>query len=523
VAAAQSIPPDEIHSQTGPYVPPSRPTLRTEVRVVEIPIVVRDARHQAVPGLTREDFKIFDEGKRQEITSFSVENFSPRVDGAAGAGPKIPGGAAPPKTETGFRYLALCFDDVHLAPEAFRPVTEAAAQFVKTGLTPGDRVAVITTSHTQDYAFTGELPALIGELERLRALPEKAAANPTRCPVIRPYEAYQIANGLDPGNVLMQSKLAECQACYNNPCHEGEVMGKAEEVWIRTRTDTDVTLRVVEALVDGMAKLPGQRLILLTSSGFLAGEQEVKLDRLIDKARAAGVVINALDAKGLTFGFAGSMAYDGAAILASGTGGEYLHGNDLTQGLRQLAAAPETVYLTGFTPRAEPDGKFHRLKVQLTDGNKYSIQSRLGYVASKLEAPAAYSVSDKLDQEVLASNTLADVPISFNWQQWAGPPGITMIIHLDFSRMHFRQWNGRRIQKLTIVAALLDGQGNVVAGRKSELQIAFRDATFNRFTKTGFTTAVTIKAPPGHYLARGAAQEAMEGKIAAGGAGVDIK
>jgi hypothetical protein len=30
-------------------------------------------------------------------------------------------------------------------------------------------------------------------------------------------------------------------------------------------------------------------------------------------------------------------------------------------------------------------------------------------------------------------------------------------------------------------------------------------------------------APPGHYLARGAAQEAMEGKLASAGTDVDIK
>jgi len=521
-AGAQSVPPDEIHSQVSPWVPPPQITLRTGVRLVEIPIVVRDSEHRIVAGLTRDDFKIFDEGKRQQIASFSIESFAARA--ADTAKPSASGNSGQPESQTEFRYIALCFDDLHLAPAAFKPATDAALEFVKTSLSPDDRVAVITTSHTQDSTFTGELPVLTGEIEKLKALPSKAAPEVSHCPVIRPYEAYVIANQLDPGNQLLKDKLAECEACYHDPCHEGQIQGMAEEIWVRTRNDTTSTLAAVDSLVDGMARLPGrQRIILLTSSGFLAGEQEIKLDRLMDKARHAGVVINTLDARGLVFEGSGSMAYDGGAILASGTGGEYFHNNDLALGFRELATAPDAVYMAAINAPAAADGKFHKLKVQVAKSNQYSIQYRLGYTAVKEETPAAASAAMKVDDEVLASDTPAGFPISFNWQQWPGAPGMTMIVHLDISRMHFRAWNGRQTQKLTIVEALLDDHGNVVAGKKSVLQIAFREATFKRFAASGFTTAMTVHAPPGHYLARGAAQEAMDGKLSAASASVDIK
>jgi len=521
-AGAQPIPPDEIHSQTSPWVAPSQLTLRAGVRLVEIPIVVRDGEHRIVAGLTRDDFKIFDEGKRQEIVSFSIENFGPQA--AETVKPSGSGNAGQTKSQTEFRYIALCFDDLHLAPAAFKPATDAALQFVKTSLSPDDRVAVITTSRTQDSTFTGELPVLTGEIEKLKVLPAKVAADVSHCPAIRPYEAFEIANQLDPGNQVLQEKLAECEACYHDPCHEGQIRGMAEEIWVRTRNDTTSTLDAIDSLVDGMAQLPArQRIILLTSSGFLSGQQEIKLDRLMDKARHAGVVINTLDARGLVFAGSGSMAYDGGAILASGTGGDYFHDNDLARGFRELAMAPDIVYMAAITSPAAADGEFHKLKVQAAKSNKYSIQYRLGYTAVKEEAPAAASAAMKVDDEVLASDTPAGVPISFDWQQWPGPPGMTMIVHLDIRRIHFRSWNDRRVQKLTIVEALLDDHGNVVAGKKSVLQIAFREATFNRFAASGFTTAMTVHAPPGHYLARGAAQEAMEGKLSAGSASVDIK
>lgn len=343
-------------------------------------------------------------------------------------------------------------------------------------------------------------------------------------PLIAPYEAYQISSHMDPGHQVLQAKLAECQACYNQPCHEGEITAKADAIWTNTRSFTTSTLTVIDSLVDAMAKLPGQRVILLTSSGFLSGDQEVKLDRMMDKARHAEVTINALDTKGVYFTASGITAYDGASILASGTGGTYYHNNlDLKLGFRELGMVPETVYVAGFTPSGASDGRFHKLKVRLAPGNRYSVQSRLGYAATPANAAASNSPASKLDSEVLASDTVADLPVSFAWKQWPGPSGMTMIVHLDIGRMHFMPWNGRRAEKLNIVAVLLDSHGSVVAGERSELQLALRDSTFTQFAKTGLTTAMTIKAPPGRYLARGAAQEATEGKLAADSATVEIK
>jgi hypothetical protein len=65
LALAQSVPPGEIHSRTVAYLPPSGVTLRAEVRVVEVPVVIRDAYLHAVAGLKRDDFEIYDDGKQR--------------------------------------------------------------------------------------------------------------------------------------------------------------------------------------------------------------------------------------------------------------------------------------------------------------------------------------------------------------------------------------------------------------------------------------------------------------------------
>ena len=81
---------------------------------------------------------------------------------------------------------------------------------------------------------------------------------------------------------------------------------------------------------------------------------------------------------------------------------------------------------------------------------------------------------------------------------------------------------GRRTQKLTIVAVLLDSRGSFVAGKRSELELNFTEATFAQLAKTGYTAAMTLQAPPGTYSVRALAQDALEGKLSAAGGTVQV-
>src|ERR1700722_15958837 len=71
--AQQSPGPDEIRVSSQPYVPQSPYTIRVETKLVDMVIAVRDGRGRAVPGLTRDNFQIFDEGKERRIAPFSED------------------------------------------------------------------------------------------------------------------------------------------------------------------------------------------------------------------------------------------------------------------------------------------------------------------------------------------------------------------------------------------------------------------------------------------------------------------
>jgi VWFA-related protein len=504
--------------------------LRTEVRVVEVPVVVRDASFHAVAGLKRDDFEIYEDGRKQTITAFSVQHSSPGPAAVESAG----GGAQKDQPRT--RFLALCFDDLHLLPHLLNSVKEAARRFVQTSLAPGDQVVVVKTSKSEDAKFTSGARALVEQIDKVTAYTAAPNNEAQRCPHIEPHEAFQIANRLDPGDRLLQAKMAECVPCYNRPCPETDVTAKAEALWARVRANTANSLSVIDSVVDGMAKLPGQRIVLLTSGGFLTGTLEADMDRLMQKARRAEVVINSLDARGLYLNASAGIAYDGMAVLSSGTGGTFFHNNnDMELGFKELGGAPDTSYMLGFAPSAA-DGKFHDLKARvafvgqasrpvqaLAESKGYSVEARLGYTAAPAEAAAADLTLSRLDREVMESDAVTHLPASFTWEHWPGQPGITLVAHLDIAHLRFVKAKDRHVERFTIVAALLDASGNFVAGKRSELELEFKDKTFEQFAKTGFTAALTIQAPSGSYSVRAVAQDSVEGKLAASSATIQIK
>jgi VWFA-related protein len=522
LATAQTIAPDEMHARTFPYFPPSPLTLRTEAKLVEVPVVVRDGRRRAVAGLTRDDFEIYDAGTKQTISAFSVESFgSPgsKADAGSGSGPK-----SPPRP----RVIALLFDDLHTDAPNLKAAKDAAQRFVKTALAPGDRVAVVTTAApSQSAEFTADVPTLV---ERIAKVTTREKKGPWVCPTMEAYEAYLIVNHLD--NALLTAKIAECSACQHTPCSENQITSLANWIWDQSMSNTKLTLTVLDSMVDGMAKLPGQRVILLTAAELLMGNLEHDLNRLTTKALHAEVVVNTLDAKRLyvtfnprTDGRIQGAKGDGMALLAAGTGGVFYHNsNDLAGGFRELGMLPETLYILGFAPSdTAADGRYHSLKVNLTASERYSLQTRLGYTAPAAAAASPVPQLSKLDSEAMASDTVTDLPASFTWERPAGRPGITMVAHLDIGHLHFLTWKDRRTQRLTLVAILMDAHGAFVTGKRSEFELNLTEATFAGLTKTSFTASMTIEAPPGNYSARALAVDGLDGKLTAANASVQVK
>src|SRR5947209_17381143 len=90
-----------LQAQTG--LPPGAPEMNTReettasfkshVNLVTVPVVARNSRGVAVGDLTKENFQLFDKGRPQEITRFSVEKIGSKPPLDPNANPATAGAA----------------------------------------------------------------------------------------------------------------------------------------------------------------------------------------------------------------------------------------------------------------------------------------------------------------------------------------------------------------------------------------------------------------------------------------------
>src|SRR5579863_8798576 len=54
--------------------------IKVQVNLVLVPVVVKDSSGNAVPGLKKEDFQLWDNGKLQTVSTLSVETAESRAE-----------------------------------------------------------------------------------------------------------------------------------------------------------------------------------------------------------------------------------------------------------------------------------------------------------------------------------------------------------------------------------------------------------------------------------------------------------
>jgi VWFA-related protein len=384
--------------------------LKSDVNVVVVPVVVRDARGQEVGTLKNENFRVFDNGKSQVISGFSVHKGGQVGTNAKDAvSPTTSPGVNPQSAAAPERFIVFVFDDMHLS---FADLAQAqkAASLVLTGtLADTDMAAIVSTSGRVNSGITSDRGKLQEAIMKLQPHDLYRAAG-SECPNIDYYQADEIEN--KHSETAREAAINEILSCTPNlqrDMAERLVDSAAGQALAAGDQDVRVTLGAIAEFLRRMIAFPGQRTLILVSPGFLTITDEALSmeSQIMDLAAQSNVTISALDARGLytteldasdrSRGSAHTMqlkaeyhrnsmglAENVMAELADATGGNYFHNNnDLQTGLSYLAAGPEYLYLLYVSPKnVKQDGSFHRLKVKVDQGG-LKLQARRGYFAAK--------------------------------------------------------------------------------------------------------------------------------------------
>jgi VWFA-related protein len=515
-------------------------TFKVRVNLVLVRVVVRDAAGKVVSGLKKENFQLFDNRKPQTISSFSLETpeaqtasvvaspsaaagYSSSADAVAGKATVLPR-----------RFVSMVFDDIHLSMEDATFVRDSATRFFGS-LAPSDRVSMNTTSGQFAQEFTDDRDALRKGLFGIIPRP-RGAVGFHDCPDVGYYQADLIVNKSDAQALAVATEEAVQCAFNGDERMAAQAQNLASVAALRAVEAGDAAsqyaYRHLEDIVRRLASMPGQRVLVFVSPGFIQTTIQSEASELVDRATRANIVINTIDARGLyapdvmgdisnpsqdsfkTAGYKASYRVatqsaqdDVMAQLADGTGGTFFHNrNDVDEAMRQAGAAPAFSYLLGFSPQnLKIDGRYHTLKVSLTNKEKFNIQARHGYFAPRSIADPAEASKEEIREALFSQEEIRDLPIELQTQFFKRDEAearLAVLTHLDVKGIRFKKAEGRNNDKLTIVTGIFDENGNYITGGEKIIEMKLRDTTYDRLSRSGFTVKSSFDIKPGTYLVR---------------------
>jgi VWFA-related protein len=398
------------------------------VNVVNVDVQVTDRDGRRVTDLKRDDFEVFEDGKRVEITNF--QRVVPEAQPAAASRPEKAAPAPAGRAETSQGevpaeerlHLIVYVDNFNLAPANRERVLRQLRGFLKV-LQPEDRVMLVTNDLDVSVRlpFTSDPVAVEAALNEISTL----AAQGSMLETDRREALRQIL------------ALREAVRRIEGPCSRS-IVPPAEAYAEGARQEVLRSVNAMTVLVNSLSGVPGRKALLHVSDGlpatpgeevfqFLAeicggattsGIQDIadpdieqsryqtpqyrgreaqldaqrystvkELNKLAAHANANRVTLYTLQASGLR-GSASAEAdlgpedrllqlpsvqfvkvsnlQNSLTLLATETGGRViLNANDVTNDLRQMQQDLGSYYSLGYMPSHSGDGREHRIEVRV--------------------------------------------------------------------------------------------------------------------------------------------------------------
>jgi VWFA-related protein len=422
------------------------PRIAVRATTVAVDVVVRDKNGRPVTDLAPADFEVYEDGVRQEITSFWIvapdrtsETTATPARPAAQAG--VPAAAAP---LAGPAVVALVFD--RLSPESRALAQKAALTYVDEGHAAGDFTGVFlidTTLHTI-RSYTRDVNELRQAVERAAvtattSFPSAADTN-SESARARAILYGNAAAGDIAGAESRGSGVVNVQDATRPPGQEGASLGAGDAIdrrlaELQVRMDDafealgrdqqgHATTNGLLSVVHSLQGMPGRKTVIFFSEGVaIPPAVEHQFQYVIEAANRANVAIYTLDASGLrvrsalsetrrkmTEGMANIEKNRDAGIMSKGmeqnedllrlnpesslgmlaneTGGLlFQNTNDLRTGMRRIDTDRHFYYLLTYSPKNEDfDGRFRQIAVKLRRPG-VDVHARKGYRAVRSAGP----------------------------------------------------------------------------------------------------------------------------------------
>lgn len=536
--------------------------VKISTTLIQIDVSVTDKNGKQITDLKPEDFEILENGDKQEITNFSyiavtddVRNESQNQLTVNSKQVKIPPVPTMLRADQVRRTIVLVVDDIGMSFGSMANVREALKKFVSEQMEEGDLVAIIRTSAGVSVfqQFTSDKRILMAAIEKVKwnaALGKIGIFEPFK-PTLK-----EMING----TVRSDGSVRQTQG--NEQDREFEQDNKE----LREGIFAAGTLGAIRYVIRGMNEMPGRKAVVLFSDGFDIYDSNGKntnmgavyvvqaLDKLIEEANRAGVIVNTIDARGLqTPGM--FMAEDdlsnqsmenlieiqdqrmesfrnsqtGLAYLAQKTGGRFFKNNNgLSNGVRNAVNDLNGYYLIAYQPDSDTfdanKRKFNKLTVRVKrEGAKVRYRSGFFGITDERLNPTRQTPQTSQERMTAAlfspfgANGVSMRMTSLFANDAKEGNFVRAFLHIDGKTITFADMpDGNKKLSFEVIGFTFDGSGKIADSFGKSYAITVKSENVQRVIENGlvYSMFVPIKKA-GAYQLRVAVRDTNSDKIGA--------
>lgn len=501
------------------------PTFKSEVEYVEVDAVVTDRDGQTIRDLRKEDFQVFEDGKPQTISTFSLVDIpiERAVRPLFAERPIEPDVQSNERPFDG-RVYVMILDDLHVDALRSQRVKSSARQFIERNLGANDRMAVIYTGGRADASqdFTNNKRLLIAAVDRFlgRKIP-----SPTQS---RNDEYYWQRETQTPDTRIPDRYEQERQ--YNAQSMLSSLRQVAE--WFEGVRGRKKTMLLFS---EGIDYDLSDILRRYDQPSNVASSLIADIRGTVDATARSNVSIYAVDPRALSTLFdeqigvtsyadfdnpqAGigptslatelRMSQDSLRQLSDQTGGfATVNTNDTVNAFDRIVRDNSTYYvLSYYPPSQKADGKFHRIEVKVNRPG-VTIRARRGYVNPKAK-PARTTKSGTVSSEIIEAMN-SPLPVSgLTMRVFAAPfkgaqPNASVLFGVELLGRSLSLENN---SKLDVSFMAVDNKAKPHGARNDSVTLNLRPETKARVEQTGIRILNRMDLVPGRYQLRVAARD----------------
>ena len=519
-------------------------------------VVTKDGK--VVTNLTADDFEVYEDGKKQPITSFAfISNVPSTTPQPVTATKEKSGNMGPParpvNPDEPHRTIAFVVDDLGTSAESMSQVRKQLRKFVNEKLQPNDLIAIIRTGGEMGalQQFTNDKRILSRAVDQLRwnlcnrvgitvITPIDSGGGPALCgrnsmfSTIRSLRFVLDAMAYLPGRksmVFMSDHL---------PVEDQDELDFLRDV----RTGGGVKDAAIQRSIAGIPGEEPSNLALDARNYFAA------LHKVAEKAIRSSVVIYSIDTAGLQvtgltaadsfYGtgqqYANVIAHrslllwsrrEGSDLIAKQTGGFQVKNSNNYQ-LDRIVQDQSGYYLLGYRPTAETfNRKFHHIKARVTRSGM-TLRTRLGFfgVTEEEASKTRLTTRDMTNLALMSPFTAQDVQVglaSFFWNDKTSGSLIRNFVYVDAADLLFTPVDGRQQASIEVHGVVFGDNGAIVEQLRRGLTISLPPSGYQDALKNGLGLSVDIPVKrSGAFQVRVAVRDRKSSKIGSTGEFVSV-